>query len=247
MKAIRFGFLLFIFTANMFSQTIDLEGQVITNLDAENIHIINKTSKKFTITNASGAFVIPGKLNDVIIISSIQHQLISLVVDAEMLQEKQIQVFLEPLVNMLDEVVVGKVLSGNLLQDVQSIASEPMTAKKAGIPSYQGKMLTQTERRLSYAKSGMIGMLVNTINGNIKRYKRQAELEEKDELLHKIRVAHEADLFTNYPLEPALRMDYFYFCSEDTKFLEGCKSINGIDVLQFLVEKLERYKQNIKR
>ncbi|WP_417237693.1 hypothetical protein [Bizionia sp.] len=213
MKAIRFGFLLFIFTANMFSQTIDLEGQVITNLDAENIHIINKTSKKFTITNASGAFVIPGKLNDVIIISSIQHQLISLVVDAEMLQEKQIQVFLEPLVNMLDEVVVGKVLLGNLLQDVQSIASEPMTAKKAGIPSYQGKMLTQTERRLSYAKSGMIGMLVNTINGNIKRYKRQAELEEKDELLHKIRVAHEADLFTNYPLEPALRMDYFYFCS----------------------------------
>ncbi|MFC5196424.1 hypothetical protein ACFPH8_13875 [Bizionia hallyeonensis] len=247
MKAIRFGFLLFIFTANMFSQTIDLEGQVITNLDAENIHVINKTSKKFTITNASGAFVIPGMLNDVIIISSIQHQLISLVVDAEMLQEKQIQVFLEPLVNMLDEVLVGKVLSGNLLQDVQSIASEPMTAKKAGIPSYQGKMPTQTERRLSYAKSGMIGMLVNTINGNIKRYKRQAELEEKDELLHKIRVAHEADLFTNYPLEPALRMDYFYFCSEDTKFLERCKSINGIDVLQFLVEKLERYKQNIKR
>jgi len=190
-----------------------MEGQVITNLDAENIHIINKTSKKFTITNASGAFVIPGKLNDVIIISSIQHQLISLVVDAEMLQEKQIQVFLEPLVNMLDEVVVGKVLSGNLLQDVQSIASEPMTAKKAGIPSYQGKMPTQTERRLSYAKSGMIGMLVITINGNIKRYKRQAELEEKDELLHKIRVAYEADLFTNYPLEPALRMDYFYFCS----------------------------------
>tara|TARA_R110002012_G_scaffold321969_1_gene552895 strand:+ start:29569 stop:29742 length:174 start_codon:yes stop_codon:yes gene_type:complete len=57
----------------MFSQTTDLDGQVITNLDAENIHIINKTSKKFTITNASGAFVIPSKLNDTIIISSIQH------------------------------------------------------------------------------------------------------------------------------------------------------------------------------
>ncbi|OBX21406.1 MULTISPECIES: hypothetical protein [Bizionia] len=247
MKAIRFGFLLFIFTSNMFSQTTDLEGQVITNLDAENIHIINKTSKKFTITNASGGFVIPGKLNDIIIISSIQHQLVSLVVDAEMLEETQIQVFLEPLVNMLDEVVVGKVLSGYLLQDVQAVEGQPMTAKKAGIPSYQGKMPTQTERRLSYAKNGMIGMLVNTINGNIKRYKMQAVLEEKDELLHEIRVAHEADLFANYPLEPASRMDYFYFCSEDSQFLERCKNKNGIVILQFLVEKLELYKQDIKK
>ncbi len=73
MQPIKFLFCFFIFSSNMFSQTTDLDGQVITNLDAENIHIINKTSKKFTITNASGAFVIPSKLNDTIIISSIQH------------------------------------------------------------------------------------------------------------------------------------------------------------------------------
>tara|TARA_R110002012_G_scaffold321969_1_gene552896 strand:+ start:29770 stop:30261 length:492 start_codon:yes stop_codon:yes gene_type:complete len=161
-----------------------------------------------------------------------------------MLQEKQIRVFLEPLVNMLDEVVVGKVLSGDLLQDVQTVEGEPMTAKKAGIPSYQGKMPTQTQRRLSYAKSGMVSLLVNTINGTIKRFKMQAKLEEKDALLHKIRVAHEIDLFANYPLEPALRMDYFYFCSEDPQFLDRCKNQNGILVLEFLIEKLEMYQQN---
>jgi len=86
--------------------------------------------------------------------------------------------------------------------------------------------------------------LVNTINGAIKRFKMQAKLEEKDALLHKIRVAHEIDLFANYPLEPALRMDYFYFCSEDPQFLECCKNQNGILVLEFLIEKLEMYQQN---
>ncbi len=246
MKAIRFGVFIFLinFTSHSFSQTMDLKGKVITNLEVENIHIINKTSKKFAITDASGSFVIPAKLNDTLVISSIQHQLVSLTIDAVMIQEKSVQVFLEPLVNMLDEVVVGKVLSGNLLEDVKTVEGEPMTALKAGIPSYQGKMPTPSQRQLSYAKSGMIGLLVNTLNGNIKKFKLQAKLEEKDELLHKIRVDHEADLFANYKLEPALRMDYFYFCSEDPQFLERCKNKNGIIVLQFLIEKLDIYKEN---
>lgn len=246
MKAIRLGFVIFLigFTSHIFSQTIDLKGQVITNLDAENIHIINKTSKKFSITNASGAFIIRGKLNDTLIISSIQHQLVSLVIDTEMLQEKSVQVFLEPLVNMLDEVVVGKVLSGDLLEDVQAVEGKPMTSLKAGIPSFQGKIPTPSQRQLSYAKSGMISTLVNTINGNIKKFRMQVKLEEKDELIHKIRIVHEADLFANYPLELPSRMDYFYFCSEDLQFLERCKNKNGILVLQFLIEKLDIYKQN---
>lgn len=247
MKAIRFGLPLLAFSSNMFSQTIDLQGQVVSNLDVENIHVINKTSKKFAITDASGAFVIPSKLNDTIIISSIQHQLTSLVVDAEILSENKFQVFLEPLVNLLDEVVVGKVLSGNLHHDVQMVEGEPMTSKKAGIPSYQGSMPTLTQRRLSYARSSLVGLLVNTINGNLKRFKKQAVLEEKDELLHKIRIAHEENLFATYSLEPHLRMDYFYFCSEDPNFLERCQNKNGIDILQFLIEKLQQYKQNIKK
>lgn len=248
MKAIRFGVFIFLisFTSHIFSQTIDLKGKVITNLDAENIHIINKTSQKFTITDASGAFLIPAKLNDTLVISSVQHQLVSLMIDAEMLEEKMLRIFLEPLVNMLDEVVVGKLLSGNLLEDVKTVEGEPMTSLKAGIPSYQGKMPTPSQRQLSYAKSGMIGLLVNSLNGNIKKFKLQVKLEEKDELLHKIRVAHEADLFANYTLEPALRMDYFYFCSEDPQFLERCKNKSGMVVLQFLIEKLDIYKQNKK-
>ncbi|EGV44168.2 hypothetical protein BZARG_954 [Bizionia argentinensis JUB59] len=221
-----------------------MKGKIITNLDAENIHVINRTSKKFTITNATGDFVVPSKVSDTIIISSIQHQLVSIIVDAEMLQGNQIQVVLEPLVNKLDEVTVGKVLSGNLMHDVKNVEGEPLTAKMVGIPSYQGKMPTQSERRLSNAYGNVIVTLVNTINGKIKRLKQQVLLEEKDELLHKIRVAYEGDLFANYALEPMFRMDYFFFCSEDPKFLERCKNKNGITVLKFLIEKLEIYKQN---
>lgn len=246
MKVIRLGCVLFlmVFTSNVFSQTTALEGQVITDLEAENIHVINRTSQKFTITNALGFFTIPSKLHDTLIISSIQHELVSVIIDAEMLENKKFQIFLKPLINMLDEVVVGKVLSGNLMQDLQNVEGTPMTALKAGISSYQGKMPSQSERRLSYARSGMIGMIVNSLNGNIKRFKMQVQLEEKEELIHKIRAAQEANLFASFPLEPNLQMEFWYFCSEDPNFLERCKNKNGVLVLQYLIEKLEVYKEN---
>ncbi|TYB79276.1 peptidase associated/transthyretin-like domain-containing protein [Bizionia myxarmorum] len=232
------------FTSSVFSQTTELHGQVITDLEAENIHIINRTSQKFTITNATGFFTIPSKLHDTLIISSIQHELVSVIIDAEMLENKKFQIFLKPLINLLDEVVVGKVLSGNLMQDLQNVDCTPMTALKAGIPSYQGKMPTQSERRLSYARSGMIGMIVNSLNGNIKRFKMQVQLEEKEELIHKIRAEQEENLFASFPLESNLRMEFWYFCAEGPDFLERCKNKNGVLVLQYLIEKLEVYKEN---
>lgn len=243
----------------MFSQTTDLDGQVITSLDAENIHIINKTSKKFTITNASGTFVIPSKLNDTIIISSIQHQLVSLVIDAEMLQEKQIRVFLEPLVNMLDEVFVGKVLSGDLLQDVQTVEGEPMTSKKAGIPSYQGKPLTQAERKLKDAGDldpklgGSLGGLgasvrlipiINAISGRAKDMKMYVKLEEKDVLMYHLKSHISEALFADYSLEDNHIMEFMYFTSEQPDFFERCKNKTAVDQYEYLKEKLLIYYDN---
>lgn len=42
----------------LLSQTIEIKGNIIAKNDIENIHVINKTSNKFTTTNKLGGFVI---------------------------------------------------------------------------------------------------------------------------------------------------------------------------------------------
>ncbi|HEY5689081.1 MAG TPA: hypothetical protein VIS27_12325, partial [Yeosuana sp.] len=56
------------------SQTVDILGKIESAGDVENIHVINKTAKVFTISNGSGNFKISVKLNDTLVFSSVQHK-----------------------------------------------------------------------------------------------------------------------------------------------------------------------------
>lgn len=232
--------------SNLFGQLTQVKGTVKTALNAEGIHVINKSSNVFSVTNSNGRFEIPCKLNDTIVFSSIQHNKVLVVVDTLIIKTKQLNIELKPFINSLEEVVVGSLLSGDLFLDIKQVKGEPMTSKKAGIPSYRGKMPSPSQRRYNYARGGMLNSLINTINGNIKRYKRQIELERKAALIKKIRNEHEANLFANYSLDKSLRTDYFYFCSDDPEFLERCENQNSFRVLQFLVKKLKAYKKQSK-
>lgn len=252
MKQILLIFLLLVFFSMKFSyaQTIDLHGKVLTSLDVENIHVVNKTSKKYAITNELGEFNIAVKRYDTLVVSSIQHKLESFVVDDTMIEQKTIVVALEPSVNSLDEVVVGKVLSGDMLMDIQNVEGTPVTAKSLGIPSYQGKPKTQAQRLLKEATSGggiiPLNPIINAITGRTKKLKLYVELEKKEILMYRIKSRLEDDLFGSYTLDEDHIMDYFYFVSEDENFLERCNDKNDIFILEFLVEKLQEYKQNLK-
>mgnify|MGYP000079557078 CR=1 FL=1 len=47
----------------IFAQTHDIHGEVKSTVGLENIHVINKTSNVFTITDQTGKFKIKAKLN----------------------------------------------------------------------------------------------------------------------------------------------------------------------------------------
>lgn len=261
MIKIRIKLLLFFLAISQFaiSQTIDLYGKVKSKLNVENIHVINKTAQKFTITNTLGEFKISAKLNDTLIFTSIQHKQVSFLVDENMILNKVVLVELEEFINSLDEIVIGKVLSGNMLLDIGNTEGEPMTSKKAGIPSYQGKPKTQSERRLheagEFKPKMLLGLLMgsvpinpilNGISGRTKKLKYRVKLETEEELMFKIKVRLSEMFFENNPLDENLRMDFFYYCSEDENFLLRCKNKNDIDVLLFLSFKYKQYIINMK-
>ncbi|WP_417213222.1 hypothetical protein [Bizionia sp.] len=245
-----FILLLLVTIQQSYAQTIVLSGKVQSTTDVENIHVINKTAQKFTITNADGAFQISATLNDTLIFTSIQHKITSVLIDAEIIQNKTLVVTLEEQLNELDQVVVGKILTGNMVLDVSSVEEEPMTSQKAGIPSYQGPLKTQSERKLNEATTGggiiPLNPILNAISGRTKKLKKQVKLEEKDDLMFRIKNELSNDLFTENPLPDEYVMEYFYFASEQPDFLARCKNKSSIEILNYLIEKLRVFKQNLK-
>jgi len=240
-----------------YSQTYEIQGVVAASSDVENIHVINKTSNKFTTTNKLGAFNIEVKISDTLVFSSVQYVLKAVLITPKIIAKKKMTVFLEDRVNELDQVTVGKILTGSLDSDIKnSDAERPIDFYDVGIPGYTGKTKTQSERRLHEADAGKyvaIGLgvglnlnkILNKITGRTKKLKERVRKEHNDDLLASIKANLSENFFITYPLEESLRTDFFYFCSEDENFEKRCKGRSDIEVFEFLAEKIVAYKENL--
>lgn len=235
-----------------FSQTVTVKGKVDSQVDVENIHVINKTAQVFTITNRNGEFEITASLNDVIVFSSIQQKLKSVIVDKNVILFKALRVTLEEQINELDEVLVGKILTGNLHLDVQNTEGDaPINFFDVGIPGYTGKIATQSERRLNEATTGggiiPLNPILNAISGRTKQLKNQIKLEENEALMLSIKGRLAKDFFASNALDEDLKIDFFYFCADDENFMKHCKNQTDFNILIFLRMKFRQYRENLLR
>ncbi|SFZ93782.1 hypothetical protein SAMN05428642_103331 [Flaviramulus basaltis] len=241
------------------SQSIEISGKVESKTDVENIHVINKTSQVFTITNVSGNFNITGKLNDTIVFSSLQHKPKEVVITKEIIENKVVYVVLQEQINELDEVLVGKVLTGNLMSDIKNIEGDPpINFYDVGIPGYTGKPATQSERRLAEAGEfkpkmllGLLGgglplnPILNGLSGRTKMLKNRVNIESREELMQSIKSRLSKDFFASNPLDDHLKMDFFYFTADDENFIKHCKNQTDFKILIFLRMKYRQYLENI--
>jgi len=256
----HFTFLLLLFSFQIVeSQSVEIYGKVESSASIENIHIINKTAQIFTITNKAGEFKIVAKLNDTLTFSSIQHIPKYIVIKSNVVSSRTLIVKLEGQINELDEVLVGKVLTGDLLSDVKNVEGEPpINFYDVDIPGYTGKPATQSERRLSEAGefkpkmlfgllSGGIPLnpISNGISGRTKMLKNRVQLEANDDLLQKIKVRLSKSFFNIYKLDETKHADFFYFCADDVNFTKQCKDKSDIEIFEFLRKKLMEYNTNL--
>ena len=261
MAEIRFKlpFLFFLmFSSALAAQTIEISGSVVGVGDVQNIHVINKSLNKFTTTNKFGGFIIEVRISDTLVFSSIRYKLKAIQVKQEHIDEKRITVLLEENVNELDQVVVGKVLTGQLDSDVNNTENDrDINFYDVGIPGYKGKPKTQSERRLHEADAGKmvyvglgfglnLNKLLNKVTGRTKELKERVRKESNTQLINKVKDELADDFFKTYPLEEDLRTDFFYFCSDDLDFEARCEGRSNIEVFEFLVEKMAQYKANLK-
>lgn len=232
------------------SQETEIIGQVFGEDNVENVHVINKSSKHFTITNSEGRFKMLVKIYDTLTFSAIQYKEKQIVVNQEILNTKALKVFLEEQVNELNEVIVGKIMTGDLGSDMKNFSEKPdINFYDVGIPGYKGKPKTQQERRLYEATTGggivPLNPIINAITGRTKQLKEFVKLERRDNLLYEIISRLSNDFLSLYPLEEDNEMDFFYFCSDAPEFEDRCKGKTDVEVFEYLEEKYKQYQKNL--
>ena len=242
-----------------YAQMTELLGRVEADESIDGIHVVNKSRRQFATTNASGEFKIQAMAKDTLVISSVQYELVSLIVSEEDIALEKLTVRLKSKVNELDEVVVGKILTGDLSSDILNSDAKPdINFYDVGIPGYTGKKKTANEKRLQEASDmnptmggslGGVGMsvsaiaLINAITGRTKRLKHIVKLERDEALMYGLKARLSKSFFDENPMADNLKMDFLYFCSEDDNFMARCGT-SDLEAIEFMKEKYEQYQKN---
>ncbi|HKK11827.1 MAG TPA: hypothetical protein VJ945_03285 [Flavobacteriaceae bacterium] len=248
----------FFYALSSHAQEVNISGQVFADGDVEGIHVINKTANRFTVTDNHGAFVIPAKVNDTILVSGVKYIHQKIVVDDIMVNAKHMSVYLKEHIYQLDEVMVGKFLTGDLRNDIENAnIKHEINFYDLGIPGYTGLPKTQTQRKLFEADSGKflyfygvgfainVHKILNRISGRTKRLKNRVRLEALDKCMNKAKSEFSESIFGGLDIEEYLKSDFFYYASNDPKFLELCKLKDNMKMYEFLTEKLLNYNDNL--
>ena len=256
---IQQAFIVFVlfFSSLTFAQTREISGSISASGSVEGIHVINRTSYRYATSDIYGVFKIQAKLSDTLYFSSVQYIPKTIYVSLEMIEKKLVAVQLEDAVTALDEVTIGKILTGDLGSDVDnSDAKRPLDFFFFGLPGYTGSRKTLIENRLGEATAGSyinwgippqanLWKLLNKITGRTKRLQQNYKIEKDKNILTHIKDVVGPELFKYKNLDDDLRAEFYFYCADDENFQMRCTDRSDVEILQFLEEKLIDFNANI--
>ena len=233
-------------TSSANAQLQSIKGQVIANDDVEAIHVLNKTSLKYTVTDSDGSFEILAKIDDTLTISSLKYNIKEVKVTPSILTQNIWRVFLTERITELDEVVVGKLLTGSLSSDMNNLEVEtPVNFYDLGIPGYTGKQKILGERKLIEATTGggivPLFPIINAITGRTKRLKKQLQIERNILCVERLKDEYKNILFQGSDTPEAIQNQFFSYILDSENLKEVCKDPSKLNKVMFLQTALENF------
>lgn len=221
--------------------------------DPEGIAVVNRTAQKAAVSGPAGLFQMTVKQGDTLEFTSLQFQDFSVIVDKGVVNAGRLNVFVSEAVNVLPEIVVTPYdLSGNVRVDVQIIPTvEPNlpTQSAAEINPYEQQF--QPDSLVSPPSAAMREAMIYSGEGFAEAFRhifnprnlindldREEELDEKllelrDDSFYKDQLNLEED-----ELKP-----FFYFAAEQGLTEEMLRPENEMQLIEFLVEQSQKFKQ----
>ncbi len=238
------GFILFLISQNMFSQTL-LKGKVISDASSfDGIHVINLTNEKSTVTEKGGFFSIFAKVTDTLMFSGMQIKGMQIVLKQSDFSENLFFMRLKQQITMLDEVYI---------KDYSEINAFSLGIIPFGTKSYtpaQRRLRTATAPFLDLNAGGMAGgsvgvdPLINWLSGRTAMLKKELVVENKERLQAKIDNLYEEDFFVKILKIPVEYVKGFQiYVIDDQRLIASIKSKNKTMTTFLLGELAEKYKQ----
>jgi len=232
------------------AQLIDLKGKVIGVGNVNGLHVLNKTALKYNITDENGYFEIPAKINDTVVFSGLTYKLKEIVVTKAMISKNEIEVYLIEDITQLDQVTVGKVLTGNIDSDLRNLKVQtPINFYDLGIPGYTGKQKTLEERKLYEAMSGggilPLNPLINLITGRTKQLKKQLKLSRDMKCVDRLKASYKNLIFEDKNFSEELQNRFFDFIMDSDYLQKACYSSDALSPITFLQNELKLFKNRL--
>ncbi|RZK12011.1 MAG: hypothetical protein EOO46_04720 [Flavobacterium sp.] len=230
MKKSSFLFFLVFSVQFCFSQQEKIINGKIIVKDAKvsDIHIINLSNDKETLTNNKGEFSILVKPDDLLVFSAEYLDYMRKIVEQEDYDLGSVTIQMTSKINKLDEVVV-KSYSG-------------VNAVALGILSKPAKEYTPAERRLYGATSSPVDALINLLTGRTKMLEEGVEIEKKEFLLEKLDGLYSDDFYLQeLGIEKEKIKGFHYYLVEDNRFAEALDAKNKTLATFLIIEIAQKY------
>lgn len=230
MKSSSILFLLFFVVQLGFSQEgKNISGKIIVK-DAmvNDIHVINLTKDKETITNNQGEFTILVSPDDLLVFSAGHLDYMRKIVEHEDYEKGVLVVQMTSKINTLDEVEVKN------YSNINAVA--------LGILSKPAKEYSPAERRLFGATSSPIDALINLISGRTKMMEEGVEIEKREFLLEQLDGLYPDSFYQkDLGIEKENIKGFHYFLVEDKRFSEALDTKNKTLATFLIIEIAAKY------
>jgi len=190
------------------------------SIPIENVHIINKNSKKGTITNRLGQFKISVTDKDTLMISDIQYSNKIIVINQDNLLNKYLEINLLELTNELDEVIVQQFDDMSEELGLPNAGKKPLNKLERNLNHYSQKSTPIVILEALLFKPGGIDDVYNIISGNRKNDRKLKALIDEDrmtaskrEYVKKIKDHFQEDFFIkSVKIDPEHINSYIFYC-----------------------------------
>lgn len=213
----------------LFAQTKTIKGTILVdNQPVENVHVLNLSKEKSTITNAEGIFFIEVNQGDLLTFTAVQLDFWRKSIDKEIFESGIMLVRMSP--------------KNDVLEGVEVVQYTKINAYDLGITQKRIVTMTPANRRLYTSKSGLDG-LFNAITGRTSMLKKVVENERLELLADKIELMFDDRFFTeNLKIPEDYIRGFINYCANDLQLaaLVNAKRIKEIEF--FLTDKATTFK-----
>lgn len=194
-----------------------LKGKVVSeSLNLEDIHVINRSQKKGTVTLQGGYFTLNAKVSDTIIFSAVHLKAVQHIVTKDDFGKNLFFVNMEMMISALDEVVMVQ------YKNINAVALGIIPAGQKTYTPAERKLYTATGGGNIYGLSTSVSLdgIINGISGRTKMLKKEVQVEKKEFFLESIRLDFNDNYFTEKLKIPQDYISGFlYYLVENRNFV----------------------------